>query len=806
MQEPGVCPKCGKAKKQSGSGSLTQWISACRCDQIEEGTDQFDSVKICHECGKRIGSNRSGSFTQWVFRQTLCECKQSRDKEVSSKSGAVDGVGDQSIAIDDFSKEEEISVPDFPGDRYAALKKLGSGKHSDVYLANDRILDKLVAVKLMRSLSTEQVIAFQQEARAMSVLSHPNILKILDFGASSGGTPYMVLEYEPGEGLDVYLKNHGKLAWTQVLTMISQICSALTLAHNNGIYHRDIKPGNIYLVLNDDEIESSKLIDFGIAKIQKTVNDPTLPNLGADICGTPAYMSPEQAQGKVIGAPSEIFSIGCVLFECLTGTQLFEIDELIPALIRRAEEDPQTFLDWNQVDVPESVKTIVKRCLAREPSERFQTAAELDSAIQAILNEEESQFKNDERSRAEVGGETEKGFKFKFLSWQSLLTVGLLILGIGFIYQNFLSPDVKSSNIGSLKDEEQSNLSKSDNRNNDKNENPKDKVQKNENVSSAQSTFDEMHKSVDTNKVQDNIDLSGPKTTDADLSGLESLPIKTLKLSRSSITDKGLEKVAKIKTLNALYLNRVYGITAEGLKNLTNLKNLTYLTLNATGVGDDALKVVAQIKTLEVLRLMDNSISEKALLPFSGHPSLKDIDVNRGNTGDGIAALRTVKSLEILRVGTSGVTDEGVKAISGLPNLKGFHIQGNPITGKSLRLIASWPALNDLWIIDTDIKPQELRFLRNARRLEILRVDDLHINDENITELTRLNQIKQLTLQFNDITDRGLIKLASMPNLVSVNVSGCKNISNAGIAKLHRVRPGLNIINSKSPKRIKTWK
>ena len=795
MQDSDTCPKCGKAKKQAGSGSLTQWISACSCDQIDSDGSQIESINLCSDCGKRKGSSRSGSFTQWIFRQDLCDCKSTAIEIPSTHTQ--NSIPSNSVEETDSDSLEELQVEEFPSDRYLPFRLLGKGALSEIYLSKDRLLDKLVAVKVMRSLSPEQIIAFQKEAKATSALSHASIVKVLDFGASSSGTPYMVLEYVDGQRLDVFLGNHGALTWYQALTVLIQLCAALSVAHANGIYHRDIKPGNVLIETGADSPIKAKLIDFGIATIRS--KDETSREILSEISGTPAYMSPEQASGKYSGAPSEVFSLGCVLYECLTAKQLFEVIDTMAALVNRAQKYSEEELNLDVIDAPDSVKTILKTSLAKDPADRFQTAEEFQTAAKNILEEHEEILDENNHAGAEHKSlddtitDTKEnssmpasspaqttmspGFSSRFKLWHGVFVFGLIALGSLAIFQTSKTDEKSSS-----KDPQ-------------KNEKAKESI-------FSKESFDEMQKTATDPKINEEINLSGEATTDESLIGLELRNIKLLKLTGASITDVGLMTVSKIKTLESLYLNKVKLITIEGLEHLTKLKNLTYLNLNATRFGNEALPIVSKIKSLKVLRLMDLKLTEEALAPLIDHPNLMDIDVNRSKIKDGVGVLRNVKTLEIIRVGTNGVTDNGVKALDGLPNLKALHIQGNPITGAGLRTISTWPVLQDLWIIETNVRPEDLSVLKKTKTLQILRVDGLKINDISISYITGLKQIKHLTIGDNQITDKGLLKLASMPNLESVDVKGCRGISLAGIGKLLKIKPNLVVRNENNGRMI----
>jgi serine/threonine protein kinase len=198
--------------------------------------------------------------------------------------------------------------------RYALGAMLGAGGMAQVYRARDRVLRRTVAVKVLSppyDQDPELVARFGREARAAAALSHPNIVAIYDSGAD-GDLHYLVMEHMEGETLAALLRREGPLAPGRAALVAHQVCQALAAAHARGLVHRDVKPGNLLL----SSAGLVKVTDFGIAKAMAT---PTLTGDGT-LLGTAAYLSPEQAQGRPVDARSDLYALGCMLHELLTGT------------------------------------------------------------------------------------------------------------------------------------------------------------------------------------------------------------------------------------------------------------------------------------------------------------------------------------------------------------------------------------------------------------------------------------------------------------------------------------------------------
>jgi serine/threonine protein kinase len=245
---------------------------------------------------------------------------------------------------------------------YEIESMLGSGGMGEVYKARDRRLNRPVAIKWMIAKDKGR---FQSEARAIAAINHPHICQIYDIGPD-----YLVLEYLEGEQL------RGPVAPREAVRLGRQIADALQAAHERGILHRDLKPDNV-MVVQQAGTPQVKLLDFGVARLAPRDDDATR-TLAGNVIGTPAYMSPEQAAGTPLDARSDEFSFGAVLYELLTGTRAFAGDSTAQILSAVLRDDPQP------LPMPVALREVVKRCLAKDPARRFQTMAEVSSALEQV--------------------------------------------------------------------------------------------------------------------------------------------------------------------------------------------------------------------------------------------------------------------------------------------------------------------------------------------------------------------------------------------------------------------------------------
>ncbi len=264
------------------------------------------------------------------------------------------------------------------GNRYEIIKKIGDGGMAFVYKAKDILLNRIVAVKVLRPefVDDDEFLGkFKREAEAVASLSHPNIVNVYDVG-EDGKVHYIVMEYIDGQNLKEIIKNEGTLDEYTALDITKQIAMALSAAHRKGIIHRDIKPHNI-LISNEGRVV--KVADFGIAK---AVSNSTMTNIGS-IIGSVHYFSPEQAKGKFVSNNADLYSLGIVLYEMIIGKVPFRGDSPISIALQHINDEIE-FTSEEQVNIPQSVRTIIKKLTEKSSVDRYQSAEEVIEDIEYI--------------------------------------------------------------------------------------------------------------------------------------------------------------------------------------------------------------------------------------------------------------------------------------------------------------------------------------------------------------------------------------------------------------------------------------
>ncbi len=255
---------------------------------------------------------------------------------------------------------------------YQVLRRLGRGGMADVYVALHQSLDRQVALKVLRrqlSGDTEYVERFRREARAAAKLNHPNIVQVYEVGRA-GDYHYIAQELIDGPNLKERVEKEGPLSPSETIAVLQAVASALAIAHQAAITHRDVKPENI-LQSNRGEI---KVADFGLARVGSSGD---LTQIGLTM-GTPRYMSPEQVQGKSIDPRSDLYSLGCTLYFLLTGSAPFDGDEPLAVAVQHIQETPRPLTAVRgRDDVPDWLLAAINRMMAKSPDDRFSSAAEI---------------------------------------------------------------------------------------------------------------------------------------------------------------------------------------------------------------------------------------------------------------------------------------------------------------------------------------------------------------------------------------------------------------------------------------------
>lgn len=680
--DPGssVCPVCKNPRRSKAGGSFTQWISVCSCELTGLLGTESDPVEICKRCGKRVGAGRQGSLTQFIFRADTCQCDRPETDYFEKEKPA-----EEQFVI---APEIELDLADeyFPRQRYKALSLLGKGSTGSVYEARDRILDKKVTVKMLTSFdSPELLIRFQEEAKSTDRLNHPGIVKVLDFGSEEGNAPYMVLEYFDSVTLEEYLAQRGPLPWSQAAKILMEVARALAYAHDHGVLHRDIKPANI--LIGDQDV---RVIDFGLTGIAA----------GSGPVGTPIYMAPDQGLGLEYDERSDIYSFGCVTFEMLSGRCPFVGGSSAETLrLHASSEVPLQYLD-SVPDLDPELVSLLGRCLAKRPEDRFKNFAEIVEALERILSRIE--IKISQESKVEDGSSSFAARNYssgpKPVGAMVSLMFGLILLCCLVLYV------IAFGNGGSADGDRTAELAATPSKLADLSVPPDEhvfqsslKVEKDDNggfIASGREIADEALKPLEGRKdiVALKIDMAD-RFTGSGIAYLEGSPLKSVEILSSAFDDNGAEVLSRFPTLRRLNLKVTSRLTEKGMAALGKLKNLEMIQFWNMALPSNCCKVIESLKSVHYVDLGNSSRITLA-------------DAKR---------LASMKKLAFIKLsGTVGV-DDGFGPVLARSKIKSFLLNGTSISLATVELLSKRKETDMIRVsIGGDITIQGLRRLKKA--------------------------------------------------------------------------------------------
>ncbi|MCA9802152.1 MAG: serine/threonine protein kinase [Cyanobacteria bacterium HKST-UBA02] len=617
MTDDPICPICLNPKKSKSDGSLTQWIMACTCDVAPDPEIEQTAIELCQTCGKKIGKGRQGSFTQFIFRSDLCSCDLPRPiKHGADSLPAAPGTETHSgMAVQEGSDlapppeelEEEILLDErsFPVERYRAVGVLGQGAGSKVYLARDRLLNKLVAVKTLTAASPQMLISFQDEARATSRLRHRSIADVIDFGATTAGTPYMVLDYVEGNSLQAIIASDGTLPWNLCRSIFIELCEALSYAHEQGIFHRDIKPSNILINLMEDGTLTVHIIDWGIAISMGAKSVQETDQARDTIVGTPFYMSPDQGLGRPYDSRSEIYSLGCVLFECLAGTPPFSGETALETLSKHASEEPPRLSEIIDTPrIPNEIEAVIGRALEKEPDSRYQSMQEFAAALEKIPENSDEQSRQikpaPELSFVKRGSPVRRALARISITLLSLAAIA----GAGyFAYitiqpRKYAEPMPINLKYPASRYEDVRNLQSYL----DKDANNQDKWQEKDNQLFTRSdvTDEELKRWKDTDIVDLTIRITDSFTGDG-LKYIKPDSVTRLEILSRNFNDEGAKNLLRFRNLSELRIAQSKALSIEAFEEIVKLPGLKRLHLMTMTLPSGAIDLIARKTAVEWL-------------------------------------------------------------------------------------------------------------------------------------------------------------------------------------------------------------
>ncbi|KAF0236594.1 MAG: serine/threonine protein kinase bacterial, partial [bacterium] len=279
--------------------------------------------------------------------------------------------------------QEQTTFCPFDG-KYCVESKIGQGGMGNVYKARHVHMDTMVAVKILHPhLVSDQttVERFRREARAAITVNHPNAIHVMDFGVTGDKTVYLVMEFLEGISLRKLLETEKYLSPEKTINTVKQVCAAVEAAHSKGIIHRDLKPDNIVILDYDTPNEQVKVLDFSIAKLKVASDGPVNLTQQGMVVGTPQYMSPEQAEGQELDVRSDLYSLGVIVYEMLTGDLPFKATTPMALILKHIHALPRPLRELKE-NISPALEAVVLRTLAKKRDDRPQSATQLAEQLE----------------------------------------------------------------------------------------------------------------------------------------------------------------------------------------------------------------------------------------------------------------------------------------------------------------------------------------------------------------------------------------------------------------------------------------
>ncbi|MBX9669096.1 MAG: serine/threonine protein kinase [Candidatus Obscuribacterales bacterium] len=519
----------------------------------------------------------------------------------------------------DADEELTLDLNQFPIDRFKPLKLLGTGATGSVYKCFDRQILRPVVLKVLRQLSNKGYVAFQKEVKISSKLSHPCVVQVLDFNVTRSGVPFMVTEFFDGVSLSDFLKANGPLPPTVAIEVLLDIASLLQCTYEQDIYHRDLKPGNILIAFKDEQ-PRIKVIDFGLASVIPVEQTKTLDGKDVTIAGTPPYMSPERFNLGTYSIESEIYALGCILFEVLSGRPAFLADSSIDCMVKHQTEPPPTLTtECPGLRLGASFDAVIGRCLSKLPRHRYHSPSEFHKALQdiAAAYSGSDQRLTDQMLLSSRNSSSRKKANPAF--WISLFFVTLLVglcirQGVDFEVRKMIDetpivqqhPSVNESSVIEDTPESMPTLE------------PKFEAvgpaAGPEVWNATGAVTDESLKMLSAKKF-DGLILGNKEISGEGFKYIRNSGIQRIFLRATNVTDESMLELAKVPTLKSIWIDYT-NISDRGVENLMTLRSLRQLNLCGAPITNRSLEVLARNKRLNRIIIGHCKLSKEAIAKF----------------------------------------------------------------------------------------------------------------------------------------------------------------------------------------------
>lgn len=689
------------------------------------------------------------------------------------------------------------------GGRYTLGSAIGMGGWSSVYQAEDSQLKRPVAVKILHQFfrnDESKIKRFQREAVIAASLSHPHITTMFDFGLLPNGQPYIVMEYLHGLSLDSVVRAEKQLPRLRAVNIMGQICLALDHAHKSGLVHRDLKPGNIFLL----ESDFVKVLDFGLAKSAGEVD--SLTTAGSTF-GTPLFMSPEQCRGSNVDNRTDIYSLGTMLYFMLTGETPFTASTMFEAMHKQIAEQPKTLSECRpDLIFPAGLEAAVARCLSKDPCERFQNCLDLKTAINAQFSSYAGEDKKQPPSSTaapEASSPKPRNQPGGIVNHLPVIAaVVLVIVGLA------TAAIIGASNVGTKPTGKASALSNG----NDTENHPGTQVPssdtrqrtqaKNSNHASNQTAANAIDhkaatiaapKSAQPSKpVEERLTATKPHNAPARSAATNQTASATAdkppaNTSAQKISMAGPSAKAPARHIQAIVMYSNLLSDDDAIAKLSAISDCEQLHIGDSAVTERTLQyAINNFPSLRLVSLTNTQVTDRAL-PMVAASNLNSVNLSGTRITDkGLDALRNAK-LRNLIASRDKLTDAALKSLSNL-KLNILIVRDNSFSDRCGESLEQLTGLRALSLAHTGIGDATVSHLASLTHLIALDLTDTQITDACIQYLAQLPDLEELSVSNTAFSDAGLQQLAACKRLKRLDVTAT-NLTSAGLAAALKITP-----------------
>jgi serine/threonine protein kinase len=771
-----LCKNCGKPPLAEHAGSVTSFFfqhNYCQC-AVEQNIRENGKAKgstssspLCSNCGKsRPTSKRAGSFTSFLFKELRCSCpgpnpakpnssdalekirvsragkeRTQTAHRLAQKKQFTESLKNRKPDSGESAAQVILSANTIIGGTYRILSLIGMGGMGVVYLVEQTSLHKHFALKVLSPdlVNEQNWQRFKAEAKTMASLNHPSFVNVYDLGIHAGSTPFYSMDYLTGRSLEEILVDEGPLKLEAALNIFIEVLNGLAYAHRNGIIHRDIKPANI-MICTTNGATQAKILDFGISKlVSSDASKMQSMTMAGDVFGSPYYMSPEQCAGEPVDASSDIYSIGCTLFEVLTGYVPFEGSTSLETMIMHQEDSAPRLADvLTDESFPKSLEAIVATCLAKLPRDRYQSAKEVVLDLERIREGKEIEpsspayrqlNKPTIQKSDDVYSETSstKLAKTIFLSAAAMAMVILVVAGVSFFPKPANQAEIATKAFET------------------------DPLKMDKYATEITRVSTEEYPNPGTRYYFSQM-IDGGRTIQFNF------PInRSIGKIGPAERGLGLNEAQYTVTFPASYKLqfRPYSDTFDQPKIFNSFRpsDLHSLIgpeeLNSTYNLKQAMPFIAKLTEIRSLNFRTSNIGDEQVVYLNQMPKLESLDLSYTRlTGGGIAKLKRLKNLRSLNFGSNTDCKALLLTLAGSEKLQRLSLDSvyPPLSASDVRLIVSCKNIHTLNLNGSLASDETLQILSGLPNLSILSINDCVVSQEAIKNFKKSYPAGQVTV------------------------------------------------------------